>query len=370
MKICCVFNYNSHYREPIYKSISENFDCDFYFGDNVFTPIKSFDATGLKGFRRYLKARRTGKIIFHSGIRKIFSLKYTHYIITGEDLIFTNWLIILFAKLTGRKVYAWAHGVKSDKLKLKTKIVQKMFFLPLDGVFMYNEYFCKYMIKLGCKKEKLHVIHNSLDTDRQTEIYDSLSPGDIYKRHFGNDYPTMIYIGRIQKIKKTAMILEAMHHLAQQGIKINLVVVGKNVDDNDFEQKIAEYKLEQNVWLYGPCFDEEKNSELIYNADVCVSPGNVGLTSIHSLTYGTPVVTNNNFNTQMPEFEAITDGVTGSFFIEDDIHSLAESIKPWLSQPADKREETRNAARAEIEKNWSVQSQIEVLKSVLHSPKE
>ena len=369
MKICCVFNYNSHYREPIYKSMSENFDCDFFFGDNVFTPIKRFDATELKGFRGYLKASRIGKIIFHSGIRRIFSLKYTHYIITGEDLIFTNWLIILFARLTGRKVYAWAHGVKSDKLKLKTRIAQKMFFLPLSGVFMYNEYFCKYMTKLGCRKEKLHVIHNSLDTELQTGIYNTLQPCDIYRQHFGNDYPTIIYIGRIQKVKKTAMILEAMHELAQQGIRTNLVVVGKNVDDSDFEQKITEYGLEQNVWLYGPCFDEQKNGELIYNADVCVSPGNVGLTSIHSLTYGTPVVTNDNFNTQMPEFEAITEGVTGSFFIENDIKSLAESIKPWLGVPAEKREETRKAARAEIEKNWSVQSQIDVLKKELFHKK-
>lgn len=367
MKICCVFNYNSHYRFPIYKSISEEFDCDFFFGDNVFTPIKSFDATKLKGFKGYLKARKLNfsKIIFHTGISQIFSLKYSHYIITGENLIFINWLIILFARLTGRKVYAWTHGVKSDNLKFKTRIAHKMFFLPLTGIFMYNEYYCKYMMRLGCKKEKIHVIHNSLDTVAQTEIYNSLATGNIYEQHFNNAYPTIIYIGRVQKIKKTSMILEAMNLLKASGINVNLAVVGENVDDPDFERKVCEYNLEQNVWLYGACFDEKKNAELIYNAAVCVSPGNVGLTSIHSLTYGTPVVTNNNFSTQMPEFEAINEGTTGSFFEENNVCSLAENIKRWLTLSAKERENVRKAARAEIEQKWSVKSQIEMLKNCL-----
>ena len=43
---------------------------------------------------------------------------------------------------------------------------------------------------------------------------------------------------------------------------------------------------------------------------MCVSPGNVGLTAIHSLTYGTPVLTHDNFNFQMPEAEAIEENIS------------------------------------------------------------
>ncbi len=67
------------------------------------------------------------------------------------------------------------------------------------------------------------------------------------------------------------------------------------------------------IWLYGACYDEEIIGELIFNAQLCVSPGNVGLTAMHSLVYGTPVITHNNFSNQSPEFEAIIDGKTGSF---------------------------------------------------------
>ena len=53
------------------------------------------------------------------------------------------------------------------------------------------------------------------------------------------------------------------------------------------------------------CYNEEANAELLYNASVCVCPAEVGLTAIHSLLFGTPVVSNDNFDEQMPEFESI-----------------------------------------------------------------
>ena len=58
MKICCVFNYNPLYRLPIYSAMDKEFDCDFYFGDTVFQPMKAFDAEELKGFKGYLKTKR------------------------------------------------------------------------------------------------------------------------------------------------------------------------------------------------------------------------------------------------------------------------------------------------------------------------
>ena len=61
-------------------------------------------------------------------------------------------------------------------------------------------------------------------------------------------------------------------------------------------------------------YDENEIGDLIYNADLCVSPGNVGLTAIHTLTYGTPVLSHANFPNQMPEFEAIDKDFTSFLF--------------------------------------------------------
>ena len=54
-----------------------------------------------------------------------------------------------------------------------------------------------------------------------------------------------------------------------------------------------------------------------------VSPGNVGLNAVHALSYGTPVITHNNVNNQMPEHETIIENFNGCFHKENDINSIA-----------------------------------------------
>ena len=68
-KICCFFNYPPHYRYAIYKAIDNTFDCDFYFGDDVFQPLKTFDVHRLHGFKSFLKAKMTNikGYIWHKG---------------------------------------------------------------------------------------------------------------------------------------------------------------------------------------------------------------------------------------------------------------------------------------------------------------
>lgn len=367
MKVCCVFNYNPLYRYPIYHAMAEKFDCDFYFGDTVFQPLESFDAKRLKGFKGFIKAKKTRfkSFVWHSGILPIFNPKYTHYILTGDSTMIVNWLIIVYSKIFSKKVFLWTHGVKTEISKFSTRFLYKSFFKHVTGILMYNHYNCRFMKLLGCKEDRLHVIHNSLDTPLQSSNYEKLKKSNVYYNYFGNDNPTLIYIGRIQRVKKTEQILDAMLLLKERGKNLNLIVVGENVDDELFLKKLEEYQLQSNVWMYGPCFDESVNSELIYNAAVCVSPGNVGLTCIHVLSYGTPVITNDNFSIQMPEYEAIVKGKSGDFFEEDNIVDLANKIEYWTTLTEEQRILCRDVARSTILNEWSVDYQISLLSEVL-----
>lgn len=54
-KICIITNIGTHYRYPIYKEMSKKFSCDFYLGDHVQTPIKTFDYITLPGYKETLK---------------------------------------------------------------------------------------------------------------------------------------------------------------------------------------------------------------------------------------------------------------------------------------------------------------------------
>ena len=89
-------------------------------------------------------------------------------------------------------------------------------------------------------------------------------------------------------------------------------------------------------WYVGPLYDEATLGKFLYNADLCVSPGNVGLTAIHALTFGLPVISHDNYLAQMPEFEAITPGKTGMFFRENDSKDLYNKIIEFLENQSNR----------------------------------
>ncbi len=216
----------------------------------------------------------------------------------------------------------------------------------------------------GFKADKLHAIHNSLDYDKQIAIRKNINPSEIYQDHFKNANPNLIFIGRLTSVKRIDMILDALRMLKERNIEYNLTYIGTGEDLERLQKIVTDYKLDNNVWFYGASYQESELSELIYNADVCISPGNVGLTAIHCLTYGCPVITHNNFPMQMPEFEVVKSGVTGDFFECNNIDSLADTINNWFSI-SHNREYIRLAAYKIIDESWNPHYQIVVLKKAL-----
>ena len=161
------------------------------------------------------------------------------------------------------------------------------------------------------------------------------------------------------------MIIEALNLLRQKGQEYNLTFVGDGADRANLEALVSKYHLEQNVWFYGACYDEGVNAELVYNADLCVSPGNVGLTAMHVMMFGCPVLTHNDYPHQMPEFEAVHPGETGDFFERDNIASLANQMEDWFRKHEGAREKVRTDCMREIDNQWTPEFQMNVIRKYL-----
>ena len=66
----------------------------------------------------------------------------------------------------------------------------------------------------------------------------------------------------------------------------------------------------------------------------------------------------------MPEFEAITPDVTGSFFKMDDVDDMTEKTRFWLEKSPEEREATRSAAYKTIDEKWNIHYQLVVMNKV------
>ncbi len=369
MKLCCVFNTAPHYRREIYNQIEKTFACGWAFGKKALggSDIESMDSSAFQEFLGYLENRRVaGNWYWQKGVLKLLFKDFDTYLVLGEPFCISIWVFCALAKLVpGKRVFFWTHGWYGRETLVK-RIMKKIFFRLGNGIFLYGNYARELMIKEGFSPEKLWTIHNSLAYDEQLKLRNSLKPSNIFRKYFENEYSTLSFVGRLTESKRLDMVLDAMATLRERGLNLNLVLIGDGVARGRLEAKAQDLGLEKNVWFYGACYEEDKTSELIYNADLCVSPGNIGLTAMHALMFGCPCLTHDDFKNQMPEFEAISPGKTGAFFKRGDVKSLANSIEKWFSENRS-REDIRAACYAEIDTSWNPAYQIEVLKKGLLS---
>jgi len=365
-KICLITNIAPHYRLPIFEEMSNQLNCDFYIGDHIKSPIKALDTKKLHGYKTTIHNSFWGPFYWQNKSVQIIFKPYKYYILDGEPYCLSSWVILLLAKLTGKKTIAWTHAWYGRENMAK-RILKKIFYSLFSKLMVYSEYSINLMIKEGFDPKKLFCIANSLDSDKELTIRNKLKITDIYKEHFHNKNPTIIYCGRIQKIKKLELILQSLNILNSQGYFINVVFVGEDVDGIKLNHQAKVFGLSNQIWFYGPCYNDIILGELFYNAQLCVSPGNVGLTAIHALSYGCPVVTHNKFAYQMPEFEAIKTDLTGDFFEQDNPKDLAEKIKKWTSLSLEQRMQIRKNAYKEIDKKWNIHYQIKIIKNAIYS---
>lgn len=365
-KICIIYNSAPLYREAIFLKMDEEYVCDWYFGPKRWD-IEEMDVNNLKNVYRIRQYGDPNKLMIKRRLlRLLFKKKYQTYFLLAETRSITDWVFFWMAHtfFPKKKVYIWTHGWYGKETGVDAKM-KLWLYKHVNGTFVYSNYARELLIKEGIPEEKLFTIHNSLHYDQQKELRESIKPSRIYTEHFGNTHPVIIFIGRLTKVKQLDMLVNAVADLNKQGQPCNLVFVGDGVERDNLEAQVKDLGILEKVWFYGACYDERTNAELIYNADLCVAPGNVGLTAMHTMVFGTPVISHNEFKWQMPEFEAIRPGKTGDFFDYQSEKSLVNTIKHWFKEKSDKREDVRQACFKEIDTQWNPYFQMDVIRKNL-----
>lgn len=360
--IAFILNYAPHYRLHIYKKLGEVLNADFYFGNKVNGNIKKINYEYLPSFKSELKTISFNRFSWLIGWYKIFRKKYSIIILTGDPQILSNWLLLIISKTTNTKVFLHTHGWYGRE-KLITKTIKKTYYKLSDGLLLYGERAKSLMINEGFDPKYLHVIYNNLDYENQVLIRKTITKDNLYKSLFNNNNPVLIFIGRLTYAKKLDLLIEAQIILENKNLSVNLVFIGEGEAEINLRNKV-DISMIDRVCFLGSIYEEQMIAPYLYHADLCVSPGFVGLTAMHSLAYGTPVITHNNFSNQVPEFEAIKEGITGVFFEEDNVNSLVDKIYDWLVSVKD-REVIREYCFKEIEEKWNIESQSKIMTSIL-----
>lgn len=372
MRLCLLLNYAPHYRGAVFEQLMRSADARILAGDRLEAPLRKVDAIGLNSQLREGHTYRLPGGVY--GVRGGWSFLITckpggSLIVTGELSFLHSWIAMLMGRLRGTPVFLWSHGVYWP-VSGWAKWIRLLYFRLATGVLLYHDRARQTMISLGIPADRLHVIYNSVD-DGGTPIPDI--PVDFssigQEAPFSEQRPIVLFTGRLLANKRLDLLVRAVHHGAQQtdGRGFNLVLVGDGAERGALESLAQTLGVGDRIWFHGEIHDPMCLAALFEWADVVASPGNVGLTAIHALRHGTPVITHDNPDRQMPEAEAIIDGVNGALFREGDYHDLAHVIAKWLERHPRKSRELREACHRVILDRYNSRSQTDRILRALDS---
>ena len=328
------------YRIPVFRKLAESDKYDYIYWAGMQSPDKylrsAFAESGLPLEEVPLQTIRipiVKKVLEFqfSAIWKLIKNRPDVYIILANPNSISSWMCMLAARLMGCVVLAWSHGFLSDENSFKNKL-RKLYYRIPHGHLLYGNKAKEIMIKRGFNRDKLDVIYNSLDYEKQAvlrEKQDKERRASVRKDlNIPETGILLIAIGRLMSKLKIDQAIEGIKCLNNQQKNVYLLVIGDGPERENLTKKAEALGISDKVIFYGACHNEEILSQLFNAADICVVMGKVGLSAMHALGYGIPLVTNNNLDKHFPEIEAITENETGWFFAEDDIESFANMIKP------------------------------------------
>jgi glycosyltransferase involved in cell wall biosynthesis len=364
--VVVIYHCYPHYRKAVVEALARSDEANFTFVgdvqeylDNGVEPAQ-FSAT--VRFRLAPARHLFGPFMWQWGaVRWATRREFDTVIMHAVPHWPCTWVGGVLARLLGKRVIFWGHGYLARPKGLKGLIRRLFYAIPTTHMF-YSRLAKAYALETGWPPERLHVIHNSLDTDAQRIIREAWTPGqrrDLREQLFGDaSVPVVGCTSRLIPMRRLHELLEAVASLRDRGLRANIVLVGDGPERSRLERLAKDLGLRTH--FEGACYDEARIGSLIMSCNVIVSPGKTGLTAVHSIGFGVPVVSHGDPDDQGPEWEAIIPGRTGSYFRSGDVTSLAAAIEPWL-RSQEIEPEVRRACIALVDRFWNPQFQCSAI---------
>ena len=250
----------------------------------------------------------------------------------------TFWGLFVLRKLFNYKLIVWTHGVKSKEMlqpfSSRQSKIQLWVYNRADAIILYSKKRKELLEQKIKNPEKLFLASNTLDTDTLNRIYSLLeTKGKAAVKEelgFRNKF-NFVFIGRLVPAKRLDLLLEAFSKISGK-YDVALHIIGNGPEEEKVKRQTAEH---ENIFYHGPIHELEKSSTYLFASDLMVMPGYVGLSVVHAMAMGCPVLTcrqGPDGPYHSPEVEYIHDGING-LFCDNSAEGLKTAMSGLLNHP-------------------------------------
>ncbi len=365
------YNCIPHYRARIFELLSANKNVEFTIvaDNNSDTPFLKTVTTDDNRAVNYINAKNylikvpgLADLYWQPEALRLFLKQRPDVLIAlGSPYSFTAWSLVILGRVFRIPILLWGHGLLGDESGPRWW-VRKLLYKLAAGQLLYGEYAKNLLVKKGFRPETLHVVYNSLDYDEQLRVAGSLGFEDIagFRNKLGvaEGQGLVVFTGRLQPIKRLDMLVEAAGRLSERGKIIHIALVGEGTEKEKLAEVARKYGILNNLHFLGVSYEEEYLGLVLSAADLCVIPSGGGLSIMHAMVFGTPVLLHDRLDCHFPEWEAVKEGVTGFFYRYDDIDDLADKMEKALFLEHSK-EKMSDECRQVIAEKYNPHRQVE-----------
>lgn len=369
MKVAIIYPYFAHYREPIINLLSQSKEIDYYFMAGV-KPSPEFVDLKLMEFpsKNKFKALRTTWFFKyfsfqHGLLNAIKSGNFDAVIIYADWKFISTWFALIYLKIMRKPVLFWSHGFRKNKSSINDFIKNRYFNL-YDGGFVFDQR-AKDVFKAKKYTKEIKIVYNSLDYEKQLDVFQKIKLNNENDTLFKDFKPYVVFSGRLTESKNINVLLQAVKQLKDEGKHVNVLLIGDGTFKQNLQNLSKTMNISNQVRFFGSCYDETKLALSFMNAVACVIPSAVGLSAVHALTYGCPVITDNHNIKHGPEVESVVENFTGKYYETGNISSLASKINFFLDLSEKDRIFFRNNAIEIIKNKFNPEFQKKVFNQTL-----
>ncbi|MBI3441614.1 MAG: glycosyltransferase family 4 protein [Proteobacteria bacterium] len=338
------------YRVPVFRRLAELNDVDltvFYSRPSKAMICENLKNSGeISGFNSIkIGLWELGPYTYQPGILWHVLIGRPDVMIAGQSERLDSLFLLLLCKLLGVRMLWFKGGVPYiDEVTIREHAnrgrmnrwfgrynPKRLLSLKADGVIAYSEHAKRYYTMMkGFPVEKIWVAPNSPDTDalnvyREEWLKRREELEADRKRFSPRGEKVLFLLGRLNKARKTDVLLRALQRLHAKGLDMSLVIVGDGSERKHLESMATHLGLD-NVFFEGAIYNERELSKYFIIADVFITPGVASLAIKMAMAFGKPVVTVD----YGLEVHDVQEGVNGFIFQMDNDEALAEKIQLLL----------------------------------------
>jgi glycosyltransferase involved in cell wall biosynthesis len=276
---------------------------------------------------------------------------------------------LLRARLSGVSTVLWGHGYSKSQGQPRRRLHQWLARFASALVF-YEPRTRDGYVEHGWDPQKMFVALNALEhkeiLDAQQWWHSRPHELDSFRhKHHLDKGPVVLFVSRLQPANRVDWLIRATAELSREIPGLKTVIIGNGAREKErLQQVVRETHSQDSIVFVDGIYDEVELAPWFLSSSVFCYPANVGLSLIHAMWYGLPVVTTNDLACQNPEVVALEAGVNGLTYNHASPTALASALRQIL-QDESMRMSMSQAARRTVETRFTVTNMVDGLEAAI-----